>query len=334
MPDAPPNAATSPNDPSPRRKRPVRGPLAAGLISFVICIAIGATFAAIVWFLAGNREYAQLFLVRFAAFGVAVGLSGALARWLYLTCSGTGAATHTGKREWPGAIAMILGLVLTGYLAASSELDSEDSDLRPAIGETVELAGPTLTGGKFDLAEQRGKVVLVDYWATWCGPCVGELPNVTAAYDKYHQQGLEVVAVSLDEERSDLEKFVQAHAEPWPQIIFDKPGERGFENPLAKKYHVQSIPYMLIVGRDGKLLARGVRGSGIEAAVTEALGIPIPWSARLADLGWRLLGWLIYALFAAPIWMLIVGVVGCSLGLTLVDLLVRRILGRSQPSSP
>lgn len=161
---------------------------------------------------------------------------------------------------------------LLGCPSARQQASTGESSGQPSVGDVLEIVGPTLDGGNFDLNDYRGKVVLVDFWATWCGPCVAELPNVRSVYDKYHEDGFEVVGVSLDESREDLAEFLESHDEPWPQIIFDEEGKVGGSNPLAKKYGVYGIPYMVVVDREGKVVATDVRGRDIEAAVAKALG--------------------------------------------------------------
>jgi thiol-disulfide isomerase/thioredoxin len=139
------------------------------------------------------------------------------------------------------------------------------------MGKPPEIAGPTLDGNDIDISEFKGKVVLVDFWATWCGPCVGELPNVRRVYDKYHDQGFEVLAVSFDERRTSLEKFVADNGLPWPQIFFDEDGKRYWDNPLGKQYGIDGIPATFLVDRDGNLQKVGVRGEELEPAVVELL---------------------------------------------------------------
>src|SRR5207248_1924165 len=102
------------------------------------------------------------------------------------------------KGEAGGSLGLLVGLILAGYLAERQAPTLDAGEGQPTIGQVIDLAGPTLDGSRFDLAEQRGKVVLVDFWATWCGPCIAELPNVRAVYDQHHGNGFEVVGVSLD----------------------------------------------------------------------------------------------------------------------------------------
>jgi len=117
-----------------------------------------------------------------------------------------------------------------------------------------------------DLATLKGKVVMVDFWATWCGPCVGEVPNVKAAYKRLHANGFEIVGISLDSEKDKLENFVKENDMAWPQY-FDG---QGWTNKISMRYGINSIPAMWLVDKQGKL--RDMNGrDGLEEKVQKLL---------------------------------------------------------------
>jgi thiol-disulfide isomerase/thioredoxin len=124
-----------------------------------------------------------------------------------------------------------------------------------------------LDNAPLSVAASRDKVVLVDFWATWCGPCRAEMPNVIAAYQKYHERGFDVIGISLDQDRSAVEKFTAEHGMAWPQY-FDG---QGWGNKLAKQYGVRSIPMSYLLDRQGIIIGKGLRGKALDAAVGKAL---------------------------------------------------------------
>jgi len=117
------------------------------------------------------------------------------------------------------------------------------------MGKPVEIQYTAVDGRQVDTAQLHGKVVLVDFWATWCPPCVKEVPLVKAAYDKLHDKGFEVVAISMDDKKDDLTSFVAKQNMPWPQY-FDP---AGWENKFGKQFGIEQIPTMWLLDKSGKL---------------------------------------------------------------------------------
>lgn len=124
-----------------------------------------------------------------------------------------------------------------------------------------------LSGKPLSLASYKGRVVLVDFWATWCGPCVIAMPNVIATYQKYHDRGFDIIGVSLDVDQAALEKFLKENNITWPQYFDGK----KWDNQLAVKYGVTSTPTSYLLDGDGKIIGENLRGPDLEAAVAKAL---------------------------------------------------------------
>jgi len=135
-------------------------------------------------------------------------------------------------------------------------------------GNPMQISGTLLNGKPFDQAALAGKVVLVDFWATWCGPCVAEVPNMLEAYEKYHDRGFEVVGVSLDEDRDAVVQFVKEKKIPWP-ILHERADGAGWQHPLATFYGITGIPQMILIGRDGNVITLNARGRALEEKLAE-----------------------------------------------------------------
>jgi thiol-disulfide isomerase/thioredoxin len=113
---------------------------------------------------------------------------------------------------------------------------------------------------------------LVDFWATWCGPCLDEIPNIKKVYDQYKDKGFEVIGYNLDENQEDLQRFFAVQQLPWPTIVSADSEQAGFESPLAVACGVQSIPFLVLLDAEGKVVALHVQGEKLAEKLAELLG--------------------------------------------------------------
>ena len=135
--------------------------------------------------------------------------------------------------------------------------------------EAPDIAMKDKDGVTRRLSDLRGNVVLVDFWASWCGPCRRENPNVVNVYKKYHDQGFEIYSVSLDRTRDAWLKAIKDDGLVWPNHVSDL---NGWTSSGGKTYGIMSVPSTVLIDRQGKIIARNLRGTDLEKAIAEALG--------------------------------------------------------------
>ena len=209
--------------------------------------------------------------------------------------------------RWPAAKnrGTVEGLYLealqhTDPAAAQRRLQQLATDGNPAVADMaklklgalalktapVELKFPDLDGREIDLAKYRGKVVLLDFWATWCVPCMEEMPHIKAIYQKYHDQGFEVIGITDDIVPKDpahprgsektlaqLKAFLVKEDMPWPQLWDTRVQDPPTVKRLLRQFDVASLPTGLLIDKDGRLFASDNRGEKLEANVKKLLGL-------------------------------------------------------------
>ena len=138
-----------------------------------------------------------------------------------------------------------------------------------ALGKPLNIKFTAIDGREVDLSKMKGKVVLIDFWATWCGPCVREIPNMIKAYEKLSKKGFEIVGISFenDKDPKKLLAYVKDKKMDWPQYH----DGLHWSNKLAKEYGISSIPAMWLVDKKGDLVDMNAR-SGLEEKVEKLLG--------------------------------------------------------------
>jgi thiol-disulfide isomerase/thioredoxin len=131
------------------------------------------------------------------------------------------------------------------------------------------IAGKLLDGQDFTLESLKGKYVVLDFWATWCGPCVAEIPNMKSTYEAFAKnEKFAMVSISLDEDAATAKKFTEKQQMAWTQVHL--PGV--WENAAAKAYGVRGIPSIWLIGPDGKVLEKDLRGEAVKQAIERHLG--------------------------------------------------------------
>lgn len=138
---------------------------------------------------------------------------------------------------------------------------------KPAIGVRPELSGTSIDGKDIDVKDLKGKVVLIDFWATWCPPCVKKMPEVKAVYDKYNKDGFEVVGVSLDRSEAPLKEFIKENDLGWANLL-----DSAQKQSLADQFGVTSIPSLFLLDQTGTIVALNPHGGDLDGEVAKLLG--------------------------------------------------------------
>ncbi len=166
--------------------------------------------------------------------------------------------------------ALLEEIILGPYPEESQALARAVQRRRDAIGKPLEMRFTALDASVVDLAALKGKVVLIDFWATWCGPCVAQLPNILSTYQTLHERGFEVIGISFDSDKEQLEKFLADHKLPWPQF-FDVSGS---DNQFAREYGIRGIPMTWLVDKKGHLRKTSTSREHLTAEVQDLLTEP------------------------------------------------------------
>lgn len=135
--------------------------------------------------------------------------------------------------------------------------------------DAIDIALPTPDGDTLRLSDYKGQYVLLDFWASWCGPCRRENPNVVKMYNKYKDKGFVVFSVSLDKDKNSWKKAIEQDGLIWNTHVSDL---KYWSSAPAQAYKVHSIPHSFLIDKDGKIIAANLRGEGLENKLKEIFG--------------------------------------------------------------
>ena len=136
-----------------------------------------------------------------------------------------------------------------------------------SVGKVLELSGKDTQGNQVDVAALRGKVVVIHYWATWCGPCKQDISVLKDMQTKYGKENVALVGVNVDNIREEFEAYLKDNPMAWPQLY--EPG--GLDSPLANALGILTLPTMLLVDKESKVVSRNLHGEDIDAELRKLL---------------------------------------------------------------
>jgi len=151
-----------------------------------------------------------------------------------------------------------------------------EGTMRRLPGNKLELEGALTDGSKLNWESYRGKVVLVDFFASWCGPCRAEVPNILENYATYHDKGFEVLGISLDQDRAGLDAYVNQTSFKFPALFSDDPNATGWDHPMGRKYGITAIPRAILVDKNGVIVSAAARGPALGEQLQKLLGEAAP----------------------------------------------------------
>lgn len=151
------------------------------------------------------------------------------------------------------------------------------------LGNTMDLSGTIGDGSQFKWDDYRGQVVLVDFWASWCGPCLAELPNMKRNLELYGDKGFAIVGINMDSTRAAFEKGVKQHDISWANIFIEEQGQTGWDAPMATHYGISGIPTAILVDQQGKVVSLRARGQELDRQLEDLLGAPAPDTEKAKD---------------------------------------------------
>ena len=158
-----------------------------------------------------------------------------------------------------------------GYAPAAAmraqKAEDKERKLRMMVGQPAPLfTCPSIDGGELGPENFRGKLLLIDFWASWCGPCRGEIPNLKQTYEKYKDKGVEFLSVSIDKSEDAWKTALADEGTPWPQVLAPNAGAE-----VMDQYQFSGIPFILLLDCEGKIVAKNLRGEAIGRTIGDLL---------------------------------------------------------------